>query len=106
MSELQNPPQQPNEPLSPLDPPPKNYLVEAILLTAFCCMPLGVVSLVHAAKVNSEWESGNREQAVKSAAEAKKWAKYGLIAGLSFYVLFIGFYAIVIIAAIASEGGF
>lgn len=29
-------------------PMPQNYLVEAILATVFCCMPLGIVALNYA----------------------------------------------------------
>ncbi len=61
---------------------PKNYLVESILVTIFCCLPLGIVGIINASKVNSEFEQGNFEEANKASASAKKWAKYGLIAGI------------------------
>ncbi len=28
--------------------PPKNHLVEAILVTLFCCLPFGIVGIVNA----------------------------------------------------------
>ena len=31
-----------------------NYLVQAILVTIFCCLPFGIVSIVYAAQVNGK----------------------------------------------------
>ena len=45
--------------MNELQSPPKNYLVESILVTIFCCMPFGVVGLVFAAQVNSKFEAGD-----------------------------------------------
>ncbi len=73
--------------------PPKNYLVESILVTLFCCMPLGVVAIINATKVNTAWEAGDQEGALRSAEEAKKWMKYGIIGaavGIILYLIFIG----------------
>ena len=72
--------------------PPKNYLVESILVTLFCCMPLGVVGIVFAAQVNSKFDSGDIEGANKASADAKKWMKWGLISGIiviTLYLIFI-----------------
>jgi len=100
MSELQDTPEL--DELSQF--PPKNYLVESIILTAFCCMPLGVVSLIHATKVNSAWESGDKAGAQRASDEAKKWVKWGFIAGGAAFILLMVFYAVIIIGAIAAEG--
>ena len=32
--------------------PPSTYLVRAILVTVFCCLPFGIVAIVYAAQVN------------------------------------------------------
>src|SRR6476620_364424 len=48
-----------------------NYLVPAILSTVFCCLPLGVVSIIFATQVNSKIAAGD----VAGAAEASKKAK-------------------------------
>jgi len=37
---------------------PPNYLAWAILTTVLCCLPLGIVSIVFAAQVNSKWALG------------------------------------------------
>ncbi|MES2882212.1 MAG: CD225/dispanin family protein, partial [Bacteroidota bacterium] len=37
---------------------PKNWLVESILVTIFCCLPFGIVGIVNAAQVNSKFAAG------------------------------------------------
>jgi len=81
---------------------PKNYLVESILVTIFCCLPLGIVGIINASKVNSAFENGDVEGANRAAAEAKKWVKYGFIAGLVVAVLYGAFTAITLMGV--SEG--
>lgn len=79
-------------------PAPDNHMVKSILVMCFCCLPFGIVSLIHATKVESLWTSGQAELARKEAAEADKWANYGLIGGLVvgvLYFIFIMFCAIV-----------
>ncbi len=36
-----------------------NCLVQAILVTAFCCLPFGIVSIVFAAQVNGKVAAGD-----------------------------------------------
>ncbi len=72
--------------------PPENYLVWAILSTIFCCLPLGVVSIIKSTEVNSKWQRGDYDGAMRSSADAKKFAMWGAIAagiGVVLYVLFI-----------------
>jgi Interferon-induced transmembrane protein len=59
-----------------------SYLVQAILVTLCCCLPFGIVAIVHAAKVNGFLASGNYEQAVRASDEAKKWCAIALVLGL------------------------
>ena len=67
---------------------PKTWLLESILVTLFCCLPLGIAGIVYAAKVNSLWASGNEEAAIQASANAAKWTKYGLIGGIIIYVIY------------------
>lgn len=67
--------------------PPKNYLVESILATLFCCLPFGIVGIIKAASVNSLWNQGNREKAYEAAQDAKKWSLVSLIVGVVLGVL-------------------
>ena len=64
------------------EPPPPNYLVWSILVTIFCCLPLGIVSIVYAAQVNSKWQSGDYEDARLYSKNARLWALIALGVGL------------------------
>jgi len=68
---------------------PKNYLTESILVTVFCCLPLGIVAIINASKVEKEYHSGNYEAAQKASDEAKKFMKWGLIGSAIAYALMI-----------------
>jgi len=70
---------------------PKNYLVESILATIFCCMPLGIVGIVNATKVNSAFEQGNFEEAKAASAAAKKWTKIAFICGIIIAISYLVF---------------
>jgi hypothetical protein len=69
--------------------PPKNWLVESILVTIFCCLPLGIVGIINAAKVNTAFYAGDYEGAEIASEEAKKWTKIGFFVGLGFVVLYV-----------------
>jgi hypothetical protein len=83
--------------------PPPNYLVWAILSTVLCCLPLGVVSIVFAAQVNSKWQAGDVAGAVDSSAKAKKFAIWSAIAGVAGAIVWLVF--VVGIAALSSSNG-
>jgi hypothetical protein len=53
---------------------PDNHLVWAILSTVFCCLPLGIASIVFAAQVDSKWAAGDYAGARESSEKAKKFA--------------------------------
>ena len=46
---------------------PKNYLVESILVTIFCCQPFGIAGIVFASQVNSKYANGDYEGALKAS---------------------------------------
>jgi hypothetical protein len=69
--------------------PPANYLVWAILTTIFCCLPLGIVSIVYAAQVNSKWQAGDLEGALKSSKNAKLWAWLSAGIGIAIAIIYI-----------------
>src|SRR5881397_3328153 len=48
-----------------------NYLVQAILVTLFCCIPFGIVSIVYAAQVNDKLMRWDYAGAVDSSQKAK-----------------------------------
>lgn len=68
--------------------PPKNWLVESILVTILCCLPLGIVGIINATKVETLWNSGQKDAALKASQEAAKWVKIGAIVALVCWVLY------------------
>lgn len=68
--------------------PPKNWLVESILVTVFCCLPFGIAGIVFASQVNSKYAAGDYAGATQSSKDAAKWTKIGFFVGLGVYVLY------------------
>ena len=71
--------------------PPKNYLAESILVTIFCCMPLGIAGIVFDSQVNSKFAVGDYEGAIASSKSAKKWMTWGIIASVITVFLYVVF---------------
>ncbi len=78
----------------PPSPPPQtipNYLVQAILVTIFCCLPFGIVAIVYASQVNSALAAGNYQEATEASNKARTWSLVALIVGLAGVLLTILF---------------
>lgn len=71
---------------------PKNWLVESILATLFCCLPFGIVGIINAAKVNSAFDGGDVAGAMKASADAKKWTRISFIIGIVMWIILIAWY--------------
>lgn len=67
-----------------------NYLVQAILVTLFCCLPFGIVSIVYAAQVNGKEQAGDLSGARQASRLAKKWVWTGFFSGVVFMLLYFG----------------
>lgn len=61
---------------------PPNYLTYALLTTFFCCLPLGIASIVNSVQVNNRWKKGDYEGAVAASQAARNWALAALIVGV------------------------
>lgn len=79
--------------------PPKSWLVESILVTIFCCLPLGIVGIVNATRVESRFYSGDVAGANQASADAAKWTKIGFWIGLTCTVLYIIFVVVLGVGA-------
>ena len=75
--------------LPPMGPPPKNWLVESILVTIFCCLPFGIVAIIKAAEVNSKVAAGDYTGAQQSSLDAAKWTKIGFFSSLGIMVIYV-----------------
>ena len=80
-------------------PKPDNNLVWGILTTIFCCLPLGIMAIISANKVDALYAAGKYSEANESAALAKKYSVWALIAGIIIVVLYL------ILVAIGNSGG-
>ncbi|WP_425502002.1 CD225/dispanin family protein [Pseudoxanthomonas jiangsuensis] len=58
-----------------------NNLVWAILTTLFCCLPLGIVSIVYASQVDGKRAAGDVAGAREAARKAGLWAMWSALAG-------------------------
>jgi len=61
---------------------PKTYLWWAVVATAFCFFPFGIVALIFAIKTISAFDRGDVQAAEKSSARARRWLKVTIIVGL------------------------
>ena len=86
---------------APGTPPPPNYLVQAILVTLFCCLPMGIVAIVFSSQVNGKHSAGDVAGALEASNKARFWAWmsfwFGFIPSLLYLV-------IMIVAGVADAG--
>ncbi|MEO5636138.1 MAG: CD225/dispanin family protein [Chitinophagaceae bacterium] len=73
---------------TPPSAPPKNWLVESILVLIFCCLPFGIAGIVFASQVNSKWTAGDYNGALQASKDAAKWTKIGFFVGLACIVIY------------------
>ncbi|MDR0902141.1 MAG: CD225/dispanin family protein [Opitutaceae bacterium] len=78
---------------------PDNYLVWAILATVLCCLPLGIVSIIFAAQVDSKYMAGDFAGADAAAKKARLFAI--LSAGSA---LVIGVIYVIVMVAVGVAG--
>ena len=83
------PPPPPGNYGGPGGAPPPNHLVWAILSTLFCCLPLGIASIVFSAQVNSKYAAGDIAGAQDSSNKARQFALWATIIGVVLAILYI-----------------
>ena len=82
-----------------------NYLVWAILSTLFCCLPLGIVSIVYATQVDGRRLAGDLAGARELSHKAKMWAIYSAISLPVLIILwFVFFGGLATLGSLASGG--
>lgn len=89
---------------------PDNFMVWAILSTLFCSLLTGIIAIIHANEVDSQWYKNNHEEAVKEMMLARKWTFISLGIGVLTYIAFpvlglgtYGFIQSVILALIIAK---
>lgn len=83
-------------------PPQKipNYLAQSILVTLFCCLPLGIPAIVFSAQVNTKIQAGDIQGAMEASRKAKMWGWWSFGVGLVGGIL----YAMIVL--LAESGSF
>ncbi len=79
---------------------PKGYVVP-VLVTIFCCLIGGIISIIYTAQANTAGAGGNIALAEKHAGTAKTWTIVSLCVGALGIVLWIG---AIIIGVLAGPG--
>ncbi len=64
----------PQQPYGVQPPMPDTYMVWAVLVTVFCCLPFGIVSIVKASQVSTLYYQGNYAEARAASRAARNWA--------------------------------
>ncbi|SFS61300.1 CD225/dispanin family protein [Sphingobacterium wenxiniae] len=95
-----------NAPSLPNAQPPKNYLIETIITTIFCCLPLGIVSIVYASRVEKKFYSGDTIGAENDSANAKKWLWINVGVTIALYILQFIFFGTAIFMALLEGGSY
>ena len=79
----------PQQPYGVQPPMPDTYMVWAVLVTVFCCLPFGIVSIVKASQVSSLYSQGRYQESVAASEAAKKWAIWSAVAGVVISIIVI-----------------
>lgn len=82
-----------------------NNLVWAILTTIFCCIPLGIYAIVLATRVDGLVAAGKLDEARATAAKAKQWVIYTVVAGVITYII-VGVCYFFLIASVVGSAEF
>jgi len=67
----------------------KSGLIQAILVTLFCCLPFGIVAIVYAAKVSGLAEAGDIAGAKEAAKKSNMWSLVSFGIGLAGNIIMI-----------------
>ena len=69
-----------------------NYLWQSIVVTLCCCLPLGIVSIIFAAQVNSKLAQGDVAGARDASQKAKMFALIGFGVGIVVMIIYMVFF--------------
>lgn len=72
----------------------QNYLVFAILVTVFCCLPAGIPAIIYAAQVNSKLQQGDYLGAQQASKNAKTWCLVSVGVFLGGFIIWILLFAL------------
>ena len=67
---------------------PDNFLVWSILSTVLCCLPLGIVAIVYANKVDPLWYAGKYIESEDAAKKARLWTFVSVGVGVASMIIY------------------
>jgi len=81
-----------------------DFLIGSILVTLFCCMPVGIASVVFAARANGKKAAGDYEGALQDVKKAKLWMFISAGLYLAAAFLYCLIYLAIFVITLMSEG--
>ncbi len=81
---------------------PSNYLMGSILATIFCCLPVGIVSIIFASQVNTKYNAGDFEGAQKASKQTKQFMIWTIVAGLVGVIAYVVIFGTTIMTLVNS----
>ncbi|XP_072045118.1 proline-rich transmembrane protein 1-like [Amphiura filiformis] len=79
-------------------PPPNDYIVFAIVVTACCCLPFGIVGIVKALDARNKYDIGDYAAAESSSRAARSWSIAGVVCGVFWMMIPIVFWLVWVFA--------
>ena len=79
-----------------------NYLIPAII-SAICCLPLGIVAIIFAAQVNGKVATGDMAGAFNASKKAKMFSYIAIGLGIALWVCYFIFGAGIVGLSILSN---
>lgn len=83
----------------------KTHLVGSILVTLFCCMPLGVIAIINASRVSGLIAANRLNEAYETSQKAATWMWWGFGLGIVAQLIGIAIHIIIGIAEAMAETG-
>ncbi len=66
-----------------------NYLVQSIIVTLLCCVPLGIPAILYSSQVKSKLQAGDIQGALDSSKKARMWIWISFGVGLVFTICYL-----------------
>ena len=72
------------------------YIVWSILVTLFCCLPLGIPAIVFAAKIDNCNAQGDFAGAAENARKSKNFMIWGAVLSVVFTIVYFVFFGLML----------
>jgi len=66
---------------------PANWLWQSIVATILCCLPIGIVGIIYAARVDSLYYNRKYVEAEAFAKKAKTWTLVAVVLGVVYLII-------------------